>query len=83
MGPRGDFFMSEFGDSIVMRLRRMLMGYAGVFQSNSRMLLAGQMILLSAVFVRGAMGMRGDIVKFRRPLMIFVMRYVVIACGHN
>jgi hypothetical protein len=29
------------------------------------------------------MGVRGDIMQFRRPLVIFVMRSVVIAGGHD
>jgi hypothetical protein len=29
------------------------------------------------------MGVRGGIVKFRRPLVILVMRSVVITCRHN
>jgi hypothetical protein len=29
------------------------------------------------------MGVGGEIVKFRCPLVILVMRSIVIACGHN
>jgi hypothetical protein len=47
------------------------------------MLRARQVILLSALFLRAAMGMRGDIVEFRGPLVILIMRSIVITCGHK
>jgi hypothetical protein len=53
----------------------------GVLQSLPRMLAAGQMIRLSALLFSTAMAVRGDVVEFRRSLVIFVMRSVVIACG--
>jgi len=59
------------------------MGIAGVFQALTGTLLAGQVILLPMLFTRGSMGVRGKVVEFGRTLMIFVMRSVVIARGHN
>jgi hypothetical protein len=41
------------------------------------------MILLSAVLLCSAMGVRGEVVEFRRALVILVMRSIVITCGHN
>jgi hypothetical protein len=40
-------------------------------------------ILLSAVVISTAMGMRSEVVEFCRPLMILVMGSVVITCGHS
>jgi hypothetical protein len=40
-------------------------------------------ILFPMLLVSRAVGVRGNIVEFRRPLVIFVMRPVVITCGHS
>jgi hypothetical protein len=79
MRPRRDFVMSEGRDHVLC----MLMSGLGVLQRLPGMLVPRQVILLPALLVRGAMGMRGDIVKFRRPLVVFVMRSVVIARRHT
>src|ERR1700722_6480982 len=47
------------------------------------MLRPRQVILLPAVIVGRPMSMGGQVVQFRRPLMVLVMRSVVIACGHR
>jgi hypothetical protein len=79
MRPRRDFVMSEGrGPSL-----GMFMSDLGVLQRLPGMLVPRQMILLPALLVRAAMGVCGDIVKLRRPLMIFVMRSIVITRGHN
>jgi hypothetical protein len=46
------------------------------------MLVSRKVILLSALLVGAAMGVR-DVVELRSPLVIFVMRSVVVVCGHN
>lgn len=65
------------------RLKGMLMGGLGVLQRLPGMLRARQVILLSAVVISTAMGMRSEVVEFCRPLMILVMGSVVITCGHS
>jgi hypothetical protein len=40
-----------------------------------------QVVLLS-LLLSDTMGVRGDIVKLSSALMVFVVRSVVIACGH-
>jgi hypothetical protein len=47
------------------------------------MFLSGQVILFPMLLVSRAVGVRGNIVEFSRPLVIFVMRPVVITCGHS
>jgi len=57
------------------------MCFVGVLERLSRMLMSGQVILLS-VLTGSAVGVRGGIVQFGCSLMILVMRSVVIAGGH-
>jgi hypothetical protein len=87
MGTRCDFVVSEGCDAVLrprgMDLDCVFMRAPGVLQRLPRMFLSGQVILLSMLLVSRAMGVRGNIVEFRRPLVIFVMRPVVITCGHT
>lgn len=76
-----DLVMTEFGGAR-MQLRGALPGFPGVLQRLPGMLLSCQVILFSALLIGTPMGVRGHIVEFRRPLVVFVMRSVVIACGH-
>jgi hypothetical protein len=78
VGAGRDFVVSKSSNAML----RLLMSGLRVLQSLPRKLVSRQVILLSALLFRGAMGVRGEIVKFRRPLMIFVMRSVVIARRH-
>ena len=71
--------MSEGRDPVLC----LLMSCLGVLQRLPGMFVPRQVVLLSALLVRGAMGVRGDIVKFRRTLMIFVMRSVVVTRRHT
>jgi hypothetical protein len=88
MSASRDLVMSEGGDA-VRRLRAMvnfgalLMGIAGVLHALTGTLLPGQVILLPMLFTGGSMGVRGKVVQFGRALVIFVMRSVVITCGHK
>jgi hypothetical protein len=59
------------------------MGGFGMLQRLPRVLRAGQVILLSAVLLGTSMRVGGDVVEFRRPLVILVMRSIVITCGHK
>jgi hypothetical protein len=54
----------------------------GVFQRPTRMLLARLLVLLSSVNGGGAVGMDGEVLQFRRALMIFAVRSVVVTRGH-
>jgi hypothetical protein len=44
-------------------------------------LVAAQMILLT-MLLSNPMGMGGVVMKLGRPLMVFIVGTVVIACGH-
>ncbi len=79
----GDLLMPECGHAMMMRLKRLLVSVLGVFQRLPRVLLSRLVVLLSVFLTRSAMGVGGEIVKFRCPLVILVMRSIVIACGHN
>jgi hypothetical protein len=74
--------MAEAGAPFV-RLKATLMGVFGMLQSLPGALRARQMILLSAVLLGAAVGVGRDVVKFRRPLMVLVMRAVVVSGGHK
>jgi hypothetical protein len=78
MSARRDLVVSKCGGA-----PRHFMSVLGVLQRLSRVFMSCQVILFSALLVSGAMGVRGDVVKFRRPLVVFIMRSVVIASGHN
>jgi hypothetical protein len=82
MGARGDFFVSEGGDAMIL-LDGMFVGRPRMLQALTRALLPGQVILFPVLLVRGAMGMRGGVVEFGGALVIFVMGSVVKACGHR
>lgn len=58
------------------------MSLLGVFESLPRMLVSRQVILF-ALFLSKTMGMRGSIVQFCGPLVVFVMRSVVVTCRHK
>ena len=82
MGQRGDFIVTEGHDAMsghrlsqCVCLLRMLESLPGMFMS-------GLMFLLPVLFT-GAMGVGGEVVEFRGPLMVFVMRSVVISRGHR
>lgn len=70
-------------DDAMLRLNGQLMRVPGVLKGLPGMLSACQVILLSALFGGLAMSMRGKVVKFRRALVILVMRSVVVPCGHR
>ena len=82
IGPRGDLAVSECRDAMF-RHRSLVVGVLRVLQRLSGMLPSREVILLPALLLRRAMGVRGDIVRLRRPLVIFVMRSVVITRGHR
>jgi hypothetical protein len=77
----GNLFMTERSDA--MDIRRVLVSVFGVLKSLPGMLRAGQVFLLLFMLFRCAMGVRGNVVEFRRPLMILIVRSVVIACRHS
>jgi hypothetical protein len=54
----------------------------GVLEGLAGMFVPGLVLLLPLFFTR-AVGVGGEIVQLGGPLMIFVMRSVVVACGHN
>lgn len=60
----------------------MFMGRLGMLQSLPRLLVSREVPLLSPLFGGAAMSVSGNIVKFSRSLMVFVMRSVVIASRH-
>ncbi len=61
----------------------MFMGLPRVLQALTRALLPGEVILFPVLFFRSAMGVGGNVVELGRALVIFVMRSVVITCGHK
>ncbi len=82
MGTGRDLLVAERSGSLV-RSEGVSMGVFGMLQGLPGMLRTSQVILLAAMLLGAAMGVRGDIMQFRRPLVIFVMRSVVIAGGHD
>jgi len=80
MCPGRDLVMAECRD---VSLKSTFMGASGMLQRLPCMLRAGQVILLSAVLLGTSMGVRGEVVEFRRPLVILVMRSIVITCRHK
>jgi len=74
--------MAERSDSFP-SLNRSFVGVFGMLQRLPRMLCAREVVLLSAVLFSTTMRMGSDVVKFRGALVIFIMRSVVIPCGHN
>lgn len=74
--------MSERSDAMI-QPDGLFMGVARVLQALTGTFLPGQVILFPMLFFRGSMGVRRHVVEFRRALVIFVMRSVVITCGHK
>ena len=63
-------------------LLSMPMSFLGVLKRLPRVLVSRQVILLS-VLLGNTMSMRGEVMQFGSPLVVFVVRSVVIAIGHN
>ena len=59
------------------------MGVFGVLQRLPRTFPTCQVILFPMLLLGAAVGVRGDVMEFRRALMIFIMRPIVIACRHK
>jgi hypothetical protein len=77
---RFDFRVSEGMDALTDGGRlRALVSFMGMLERLPRMLVPCEMFLLSILF-GGAVRVRRLIVQFGRPLVIFVVRSVVIAC---
>ncbi|HEY1756394.1 MAG TPA: hypothetical protein VGG72_13415 [Bryobacteraceae bacterium] len=47
-----------------------------------RLLMRGQVILLAVLLLGDPVGVRGDIMKLSGALVVFVVRAVVVSCGH-
>src|ERR1017187_7900246 len=78
----GDVFVPEGGDAMPHRnCLSMLMSLLGVLQRLPRVLLPGQVILLS-VLLGNTMHVGGLVVQFGGPLVVLVVRSVVIARRH-
>src|ERR1019366_7141824 len=78
----GDIFVPEGRDAMPHgNCLSMLMSLLGVLQRLPRVLLPRQVILLIVLF-GNTMHVRGLVVQFGGPLVVFVMRSVVIACRH-
>src|ERR1035441_1324089 len=74
----GDIFVPEGRDAMPHRnCLSMLMSLLGVLQRLPRVLLPRQVILLIVLF-GNTMHVRGLVVQFGGPLVVFVMRSVVI-----
>jgi hypothetical protein len=82
IGSRRDLMVSERSDAM-RGLHGVPMSGFGVLQRLPRPFPACQVILLSMLLLGTAVGVRGDVMEFRRALVIFIMRPVVIACGHK
>jgi hypothetical protein len=76
VSERSNFVVRQWGDAV-----RVLMGILGVFQSLPRVLMPGQVILLS-MLPGSPVGMRGAVVQFGGALVVLVMGSIVIASGH-
>jgi len=78
ISQRGNVSVPECGDAMcIFRLR---MGV--VFEHLAGMLMSGEVLAFS-LLLASSMGMGADVVQFRGPLVIFVMRSVVITSGHD
>jgi len=60
----------------------LLMSRLGVLKCLSRLFVPGQVVLLPVLLYGGAVGVRGRVVQFSRPLVVLIMRSVVITSGH-
>src|SRR5277367_2634002 len=83
MSERGDVIVPEWGDNVSGCGRlSVLVSLLGMLQSLLRMLMSGQVILLSLP-LGDSMSVRRGVVQFGGPLVVFVMRSVVITSGHD
>jgi len=70
----GDVLMSKRYNPVADRcMVRVPVTVGRMLQGLSRVFVAGQMFLLIVTLLTGAVGMLGDFLQFRRPLMIFVV----------
>jgi hypothetical protein len=82
MSQSRDFIVSESGDTMSNHGLRKLVRLLGVLEGFPGMLVSRQ-VFLFPLLLAGAVGMGGEVVQLGGSLMIFVMRSVVISCGHN
>ena len=73
--------MPESWDTVSSRGLRHLVRPLGVLEGLAGMLVSGEMFLLT-MFLTGAVGVGGEVVKFGGALMIFVVGSVVISSRH-
>ncbi len=78
MGQRGDFIVSKGRDSVSnCRLRHLVRPFR-MFKGLAGMLVSGIIFRFPLLFT-GAMGVCGQVVQFRGPLVILVMGSVVVS----
>jgi hypothetical protein len=82
MSQRCDVIMSEGGDAMP-PCNRVLMrvGVLRLFESQTRMLVAAQMTIVS-MLLGHPMGMRRTVMEFGGSLVVLVVRSVVVARRH-
>ncbi len=82
MGQPGDFIVSEGCEAVSSHRLSHLVRPLGVLERFPGMLVSRLVFRLS-LLLAGAVGVGGDVVQFRGPLMIFVMRAAIVARRHG